>query len=127
MSLLAIWIDQKEAKLFEFTSEGLRRQTYGSHHTSHHTHLEDQKDHQLQEHHFFKTLAPHLRTPSEILVLGPGLAKHHFVSFLKEQHPDQAQKVVACENMDHPTEPQIIAFARKSFNTEKLKSYDTLD
>jgi stalled ribosome rescue protein Dom34 len=120
MSLLAIWVDREHAKLFCFTSEKLTHKEYTSHFQMHHTHPENQLDHQQREVQFFKEFTPDLATAEEILILGPGVAKHHFQTFLTEHYPNTAKKIVGCETVDHPTEPQIIALARKFFSAQRL-------
>lgn len=122
MALLAIWIDGEKAKLYEFTETKLVHQDLGEPSPLHHTHGEDQLAHQKKEQSFFKTLVPKLTHASSILILGPGVTKSHFQKFLVENHADLAKNVVACEASDHPTEPQIVALARKHFNSEKLVS-----
>ena len=120
MALIAVWVDRTHAKVFNFSPEKLTHKQFAAHTQNHHTHAEDQVEHQKQELHFFKEFTPELSIAEELLILGPGVAKHHFNTFLTEHYPALAKKVVGCESVDHPTDPQIIALARKFFNTERL-------
>lgn len=121
MSLMSIWVDRAHAKVFKFAPEGLTHEAITpSNPQAHHSHTADQMEHQKEEKAFFKELAPKLTGASEILILGPGLAKHHFQTYLMEQYPLIAAKIRGCETVDHPTDHQVEALARKFFSTEKL-------
>ena len=39
------------------------------------------------------------------------------LQYLAEHHPALSKKVAACETVDHPSDPQIAAFAKKFFAT----------
>lgn len=101
MSVFVIWVDREHAKLFQFSGEKMERKLLQSSH---------------QERAFFSEAATHLKDASRVLILGPGVAKHHFQNYLLEHEPLLAKKVVGCETVDEPTDPQIAAFARKLFN-----------
>jgi stalled ribosome rescue protein Dom34 len=120
MSLLAVWVDREHAKIFRFSANGLTHTNYVSHEPRHHTHDLDQKDHFVFEKHFFKEFTHELLGAEQILILGPGVAKHHFRNYLIEHHPEFAKNIVGCETVDHPTDAQIISEARKYFSTERL-------
>ena len=122
MSLVAIWLDQQEAKVFHYTTQGIEKSHFKqAHANSHHLHTVDQLEHQRIESELFKQFAHTLNADQEVLIMGPGQAKQHFKHYLEKHHPNTAKKIVGCENMDHPTESQITAFASKYFNTEHLK------
>ncbi len=120
MALLAIWVDREHAKLFRYSSENLT-QTHFTANTAP-NHHEGQLDHLKKEVKFFKEFTPSLLGATEILILGPGVAKHHFRTFLTEHHPDLARKIVGCETIGHPSEAQIIEHARQFFSAERLSA-----
>jgi stalled ribosome rescue protein Dom34 len=120
MALLAIWVDSKHAKLFRFTSKAQVHKNFEAHAPSHHTHEEDQIEKLKHENHFFKDLMPELVGADEVLIVGPGMAKDHLLTFIKEHHREAAARVKGCETVDHPTDAQIIALARKFFSEEHL-------
>ena len=115
MSLTVVWIDRENAKLFQFSSEKMERKHVEERHADHHTHRNEAIVQQLHERVFFSKVVPHLNESSEVLILGPGVAKHHFQNHLNEHFPAIARKVVGCETVDHPTDPEIAAMARKFF------------
>ena len=116
MSAFAIWIDRDHAKLFEISPEKMERKTIQAKHTDHHTHQPDALDHKNQDWHFFKEVTTYLSSADRVLILGPGVAKHHFRSYIVEHNPALAKRLVGCETVDHPTDNQIAAFALKFFN-----------
>jgi len=115
MSVYAVWIDRSHAKLFEFSNEKMERRAIQGRHTDHHTHAQDSLDHKHQEWAFFKEVADQMSNADHVLVLGPGVAKHHFCNYLVEHVPALARKLVGCETVDHPTDNQIAALAKKFF------------
>jgi stalled ribosome rescue protein Dom34 len=115
MKCFVVWIDRENAKVFEFSREKMERKTLKSHSPDHHTHRMDNKDSERIEKKLFLEVAEELSSDSQILILGPGVVKHHFQNYLNEHHPILSKRVVACETVDHPTDPQIAAQAMKFF------------
>ncbi len=115
MNAFVIWIDREHAKIFPVSEERLEKKTLLAKQSEHHTHKLDNLDHQRQENWLFEESVAYMRNAEKILVLGPGVAKHHFITYLMEQHPALARKVTDCETVDHPSDAQIIAYAKKYF------------
>jgi hypothetical protein len=51
----------------------------------------------------------------EILVMGPAQTKDEFLTFLRKKHPQIRSEIVAVEGADHPSDPELLAYARKYF------------
>jgi hypothetical protein len=51
----------------------------------------------------------------EILIVGPSTAKIAFKKHLHRRQPALAKKVVAVETLNHPSEGELLAYARKYF------------
>jgi hypothetical protein len=51
----------------------------------------------------------------EILVIGPAQTKQEFATYLRDKHPQLGRAIVAVENADHPTDPEVLAYARRHF------------
>jgi hypothetical protein len=49
------------------------------------------------------------------LLIGPAQKKHEFAVYLRDKHPQLAKSIVAVENADHPTDAQVLSYARKHF------------
>ncbi|MEO8799453.1 MAG: translational machinery protein [Polyangiaceae bacterium] len=80
------------------------------------------KNHPDDENRFFHDIARALDTVDEILIVGPSSAKTQLMSYLHTHDPKIEQRVVGTETVDHPTDAQLAAFARKYFHgADRLK------
>ena len=102
MSVSVIWLDSEQAKLFSLSEDRMEREII-------------RFNHQVVVH-FFNEIVGHLKAARNILILGPGVSKDHFLAHLKNFHAPMAQQVVGCERSDHPTDHQIAAYAMKYFH-----------
>jgi stalled ribosome rescue protein Dom34 len=64
---------------------------------------------------FFRELAQSLHGAEEIIVVGPGTAKSEFKHHVEAHDAVVDQHIVAVETVDHLTEGQLLALARKRF------------
>ncbi len=116
MSAFVVWMDSTTAKIFHIVGQDVVTTKAFRHDRDHHTHNKvdaKQKDNPR----FFAEVADHLKTVSDrVLLVGPGTAKNHFVTFLEDHHNKElANRIIGTEAMDHPTDNQIVAYARKYF------------
>jgi len=52
---------------------------------------------------------------NEILIVGPGSAKLELIKHIYKHDANIASRVVGVETVDHPTDGQLLAYAKKSF------------
>ena len=64
---------------------------------------------------FFDGIALAVGNAAEFLIVGSGSAKNELHRDLQTRHPAVAKCVVAVESADHPSEGELLAFARKYF------------
>jgi stalled ribosome rescue protein Dom34 len=64
---------------------------------------------------FFEEIAQAITGAHEILVIGPAQSKQEFAAFLRDKHPLLGKSIVAVENADHPTDAQVLDYARRHF------------
>ncbi len=100
-----VWLDHHDAKVIQFNPT--------QHEAKHFKHPQAYK---IEA--FFHQIAASLVGVSEILVIGPGLAKTEFIQHLKQHDPAIAKAVLGVEAADHPTEGQILAHARHFFKAK---------
>jgi stalled ribosome rescue protein Dom34 len=113
-----VWIDHREARLFglsrtaanEWTLHAGDRQS----HIHHKAGLGDAGKAKPDQH-YFHAVAGAVKDSNEILIVGPGTARTELMSHLKAHDPKIAAKVVAVEPLDHPTDGELVNFARKFF------------
>ncbi len=120
MSFAVVWIDLEHAKVFHFSGDQMKREEVRASYVDHHTHKfeNDERDSQPM----YEETAQLLSSDKRILILGPGLARSHFLNYLKEKHEKTAQCVQACEPSDHPTDSQIAAKALEFFGAQAKRN-----
>jgi len=113
MAACILFIDSDHAKIFKLNPGKMDSSELKKHEQKHHNTGEKNEEH---EKHFFNEVISHLKDSSELLIVGPGLAKNRFKSHLEaHHHQDLAKKVVGSETIDHPTDAQIVAVGKKFF------------
>lgn len=116
MANFVVWLDHEHAKVFELHPDKVDEKTMRRHEIRHHQGTEKEQNNHKNAEKFFHDVAIALSSAHEILVLGPGMAKDQFKSHLDHHHhADLAKKVVGVSTVDHPTDPEIVASARKFF------------
>jgi stalled ribosome rescue protein Dom34 len=112
-----VWLDHVEAHVQHFTREDVQNKlVQGKPHRHLHTKRNAQASgHAAEDPAYFKKIAEALGDAHEILVVGPANAKTEFVKYLGVHAPELKKKVVAVETVDHPSDGQVLALARKHF------------
>ena len=113
-----VWIDHQKATTWQFTSTEQNKKVVHAHdaHRRIHSRKDEHGGHKAPaDHRFFDEVAQALDGVHEILVLGPAQTKQEFADYLRAKHPQLGQAIVAVENADHPSDPELLAFARKHF------------
>ncbi|MFN0038257.1 MAG: translational machinery protein [Burkholderiales bacterium] len=64
---------------------------------------------------FFDHVVGLLKGAEEVLVVGPGNAKLELIRSIHRRHHELEPKIVGVETVDHPTDGQVLAYARKYF------------
>ena len=113
-----IWIDHHEARIFEFTADEAEKEIVRPEHPVKHLHAKPgtlASWRAPEDKTYYADVAKALEGVGEILVTGPANAKLVLVKYLQKQKPDLAEKVIGIETVDHPTDGQLVAFARNYF------------
>jgi stalled ribosome rescue protein Dom34 len=64
---------------------------------------------------YYHDIVEALKGAQEILVVGPAQAKLQLIKYLHAHDQAMADKVVGVETIDHPSDGQLVAYARKYF------------
>lgn len=115
MKVAVVWIDREHAQLYLLSNDKMERRKFEHHHKENHRHVRDSVEKNKEEQGLFHEVGKAVEGKDQILILGPGVAKHHFRNFLMEQMPMVAKKVAGVETVDHPSDGQIAAMARKFY------------
>ncbi|MCG2584222.1 translational machinery protein [Massilia sp. TS11] len=108
---LVVWLDHEEAHLIGFNRDESESSVIKS--DAAHKHVRGKT---VDSAAYFDDLAKALKTAVEVLVVGPGQEKLKLVKHLVKHHHDQADKIVGVETIDHPSDGQLLAYARKYFH-----------
>jgi stalled ribosome rescue protein Dom34 len=116
-----VWIDHQQAKIFHFdASRADRAVVHSSHPHQHLHHKANSRDsgHATVDTRFLRDVAESLAPAGAILITGPGSAKTELASYLRRAHPEISRRVSSVEAADHPTDGQLLAFARTFFDKD---------
>jgi stalled ribosome rescue protein Dom34 len=106
-----VWTDHQKAQILQFDAEHVQAQKIKSH--THHTRQHGSLV--RTEHEFFGDLCDALKGIGEVLVTGPHTALADFKHYAEKHRPQIAKHVVGSEVVDHPSDGQLVAFARQYF------------
>jgi len=107
-----VWIDRHVARVFQFSDDELHSEIIKAHpHGPTHRGVVSHE----ADHAFLKEVVDVLEDSAKILIVGPAAAKLDLVRWLHEHAPKVGAKVVGIETIGHPTDPQIVAYARQYF------------
>ena len=113
-----VWIDHQQAKIFKFDATDVDTATIRSSHPHQHIHHKansGDSGHVAIDKAFLKDVGQALSQAESILITGPAGAKKEVAAYLKEDQPGVAAKIVGIEALDHPSDGELLAFARKFF------------
>jgi stalled ribosome rescue protein Dom34 len=113
-----VWIDHQKATAWHFSptaQEETKIRAEDQHQRVHSRKSEHGGHRSPADHHFFDDVAKALAGAHEILVIGPAQAKQEFASYLREKYPPLGKAIVAVESADHPTDAQVLDYARRHF------------
>ena len=120
MKHAVIWIDQKEARIFEVDAEQVERSIVDSPGPHIHRHVNEValrvRNHPDDEHRYFREVANSLEGHGQVLLVGPAQTKLHFLRYLHQHARPLEAKIVGIESADHPTDAQLVAHLRSYFN-----------
>lgn len=118
-----VWLDHQEARIFHVDLDGADASKLGEAH--HHVHRHPKgtaaHDHPDDQKRFFGEIARALDDAEQVLVVGPSTAKLQFLKFVHAHDHKLEPKIVGVETVDHPTDGQLVAFAKRYFHVEALR------
>lgn len=118
---VCVWIDQREAKIFELTATEVAASHVEDGRPNHHIHRKadhvDKGTVQMDPH-LLGDVAAKLKAAKGILIVGPGKAKTVLKTYLDDHHPEVAKYVWDVQASDHPSDAQLVASARSWFHAQ---------
>lgn len=106
-----VFIDHTQAQVLQFDAEHVQAQKVKTH-----THQTRQHGSAVRsEHEYFGQVCDALDGILEVLVTGSKTALADFKHYADKHRPEIAARIVGYETVDHPSENQLVALARRYF------------
>jgi hypothetical protein len=116
-----VWIDHKTAHIIKFnrstqSGEIVRNPDADKH--IHHKAGEMGSGHVYEDDGYLREVSQHLHDAGTILITGPSQVKWQLKAFLGLRQPAMAHCIAGVESLNHPTDGELLAFARKTFKSK---------
>ncbi|MEQ1610665.1 MAG: hypothetical protein ABL956_17135 [Hyphomonadaceae bacterium] len=106
-----VWLDHHTASIHEFGADAVQTRTFKAHHHSTRQHNSDVR----AVHEFFGEVCDALASDKEVLVTGSHTALADFKHYVIKHRAALGPRISGWEIVDHPTDGQLVAFAREFF------------
>jgi stalled ribosome rescue protein Dom34 len=120
-----VWIDHQQAKVFNLGLSGTDQIDLHPHLQTRHIHHKANSigsGHVHEDKDMMKGVADAVGDAGEILIIGPAGAKTELAKYLREHKPEIGKRIVAVEAADHPSDREIVAYAKKHFKIGVLRA-----
>ena len=105
------FVDHTQAQVLQFDAEHVQAERVKTH-----THQTRQHGSAVRsEHEYFGHVCDALAGIAEVLVTGPKTGLADFKHYADKHRPETAARIVGYETVDHPSENELVALARKYF------------
>lgn len=115
---VAVWIDRQEARIYQIDAKNIdaTKVEAPGRHVHRHPTVTAEHNHPADAQHFYGDVVRALEDAQEILVVGPAKAKLELIKYVHKHHPAVEPKIVGVETVDHPSDGQLVAYARQYFH-----------
>lgn len=118
-----VWIDHAEAHVMHISPDDVESSIVrpkNPHQQIHHKSGADKggavgSGRTAEDQQYYHEVVEALKGAQEILVVGPASAKLHLIKHINNHDKNVSDKVIAVETIDHPSDAQLVAYARKYF------------
>ena len=113
-----VWSDHREARVFHFNAEDVERLVLHPDHPTRHIHHKANSigsGHASADHDYLHAVAESVADAGAVLITGPANAKTELVEHIRVHDPQLTKLIVGVETVDHPSDPQLVAHAKKYF------------
>ena len=110
-----VWIDHAQARIFHFNVEEADKTVIRPDHAVRDIHHGAKRTgHRVAEDRaFFEKVAQAIADAGAILIVGPANEKTELARFIAERHPAIRTHIEGVESSDHPTDGELLAYARR--------------
>uniref|UniRef100_E6QT65 Translational machinery protein n=1 Tax=mine drainage metagenome TaxID=410659 RepID=E6QT65_9ZZZZ len=108
-----VWIDHVEAHIIGINPDDVENSVVKPAQPPHHLHKG--AGHAPEDQHYYHAVVEALRGIKEVLIVGPADAKLNLIKHIYKHDHDLVANIVGVETVDHPSDAQLLAYARKYF------------
>ena len=113
-----VWLDHNEAHVMHISPADVEKSIV--HPANPPRHLQRKRgsvsgSRQPEDQNYYHEVVGALSGAAEILIVGPGQAKLELIKHIHSHDPEVSKKVIGVETVDHPSDAQLVSFARKYF------------
>ena len=113
-----VWLDHNEAHVMHISPDDVEKSVVQPANPP--RHLQRKRgsvsgSRQPEDPHYYHEVVEAMKGAAEILIVGPGQAKLELIKHLHAHDHEVVKKVIGIETVDHPSDAQLIAYARKYF------------
>jgi stalled ribosome rescue protein Dom34 len=115
---VVVWLDHTEAHIIHFNrddAEANHLKSAGKQHLHVKASGSGGSGRAAEDRNYLDGVVDAVKDAEAILIVGPGFEKLALVKHMLKHHHLTAEKVVAVESSDHPSDGQLLAHARKYF------------
>ncbi len=116
-----VWIDHREARVFHFNALEAEKTLVRSHHPDQHLHHKanaGDSGHAPVDNEFLQRVVVALAEAGAILITGPSSGETELDAYIKRHHPTLQGHISGIETLDHPSDGELLAHARKFFKAD---------
>ena len=116
-----VWIDHSQARIFHVGLAGDSEIFLHPHLPTRHIHHKANtigSGHAAPDQEFLAQVMTTVSDAGEILIIGPSSAKTELARYIRGHDPKIGDRIVAVEAADHPSDGEIVAYAKKHFGIE---------
>jgi stalled ribosome rescue protein Dom34 len=116
-----VWIDHLEARVFHFNAAEVDRLVLHPHNPTRHIHHKANtigSGHAAEDHEFLQRVAEAVADAGALLLAGPANTKTELSKHIAKHMPALSAKIVGVETVDHPTDGELVAHARRYFKAD---------
>jgi hypothetical protein len=111
-----IWIDHLEARVFHFNATDMERLILKPDQPTRHIHHKANSigsGHAAPDQDYLHAVAESVADAGAVLIAGPANTKTELVEHIRRHDPELAKLIVGVETVDHPSDAQLVAHAKK--------------
>ncbi len=111
-----VWIDHRQARIFHFSASDANELLIRSSDRArrlHHKANSIGAGHAPENKGFLEEVAQSVADAGVLLIVGPSNEKDELVKHVRHSHPSIAAKIEGVETVGHPTDGELLTYARK--------------